>query len=36
VVWLLLAPLLIGVVFFVSKPLVEKLAKRFNFARHDA
>lgn len=36
VVWLLLAPLLIGVVFFVSKPLVEKLAKHLNFSKHDA
>jgi len=36
VVWLLLAPLLIGVVFFVSKPLVEKLAKHLNFSKHNA
>ncbi|OYW73463.1 MAG: hypothetical protein B7Z37_21475 [Verrucomicrobia bacterium 12-59-8] len=35
VVWLLIAPLLIGVVYFISKPLIEKLSKRFNFARHD-
>ncbi len=36
VVWLLLAPVLLGVVYFISKPLVERLAKRFHFARHDA
>lgn len=36
VVWLLLAPLLLGVVYFISKPLIEKLSKRFNFAQHDA
>ena len=36
VVWLLLAPLLIGVVYFISRPLVEKLAKHLRFARHDA
>ena len=36
VVWLLLAPLLIVVVFFVSKPLVEKLSKHLNFSRQDA
>ena len=36
VVWLLLAPLLIGVIYLVSKPLVEKLAKHLNFARHDS
>ncbi len=36
VVWLLLAPLLLGVVYFISRPLVEKLSKHLNFARHDA
>ena len=36
VVWLLLAPLLIGVVYFISKPLVEKLSKHLNFTSHDA
>lgn len=36
VVWLLIAPLLLGLVYFISKFLVEKLSKRFNFARHDA
>ena len=36
VMWLLLAPLLLGVVYFISKPLVEKLSKHINFARHDA
>ena len=36
VVWLLLAPLLIGVIYLVSKPLVEKLAKHLNFARNDS
>ena len=36
VVWLLLAPLLIGVVYFISRPLVEKLAKHLKFSRHDA
>lgn len=35
VVWLLLAPLLLGVVYFISKPLIEKLAKHLKFARHD-
>lgn len=35
VVWLLLAPLLIAVVYFISRPLVEKLAKHLHFARHD-
>ncbi len=34
-VWLLLAPLLIAVVYFISRPLVEKLAKHLHFARHD-
>lgn len=36
VVWLLLAPLLIGVIYFISRPLVEKLSQHLNFARHDA
>lgn len=36
VVWLLLAPLLLTVVYFISRPLVEKLAKHLHFARHDA
>ncbi len=36
VVWLLLAPVLLAVVYFISKPLVEKLSKHINFARHDA
>ena len=36
VVWLLLAPVLLGVVYFISKPLVEKLSKHLPFARHDA
>lgn len=35
VVWLLLAPLLIGVIYCISRPLVEKLAKHLQFARHD-
>ncbi len=36
VVWLLLAPVLLGAVYFISKPLVEKLSKHINFTRHDA
>lgn len=36
VVWMLLAPVLLGLVYFISRPLVEKLSKRFNFAQHDA
>jgi uncharacterized protein (DUF2062 family) len=35
VVWLLLAPLLLGVVYFISRPLIEKLSKHLNFARDD-
>lgn len=36
VVWLLLTPLLLGVVYFITKPLVEKLSKHLPFTRHDA
>lgn len=35
VVWLMIAPLILGVVYFISKPLVERLSKRFHFVRHD-
>ncbi|MCB1276325.1 DUF2062 domain-containing protein [Prosthecobacter sp.] len=36
VVWLLIAPLLLGTVYFISRPLVEKLANRLNLIPHDA
>lgn len=36
VVWLLLAPLLIAAVYFISRPFVEKLHKHIRFPNHDA
>lgn len=36
VVWLLLAPLLIAAVYFISRPFVEKLHKHIRFPHHDA
>lgn len=35
VVWLLLAPLLIALVYFISRPFVEKLHKHIRFPHHD-
>jgi hypothetical protein len=35
VVWLLTAPFLLGLVYFISRPLIEKLSKHLNFARDD-
>ncbi|WP_395751296.1 DUF2062 domain-containing protein [Prosthecobacter sp.] len=36
VVWLLIAPVLLAVVYFISRPLVERLSKHLPFAHHDA
>ena len=36
VVWLLLAPVLIALVYFISRPFVEKLHKHIRLPHHDA
>lgn len=35
-VWLLIAPFLIGAVYFISRPIVERLSQRLTPARHAA
>jgi len=36
VVWLLIAPLLLGTIYFISRPIIERLSQRLNPTRHDA
>ncbi|MFN0076774.1 MAG: DUF2062 domain-containing protein [Prosthecobacter sp.] len=34
VVWLLIAPLLLGTIYFISRPIIEHLSQRLNRSRH--
>lgn len=34
VVWLLIAPLLLGIIYFISRPIIEHLSQRLTRSRH--